>query len=187
MSALDSHGTVKHVSNNHNKCFPSNVMGQRIVNAVTGKKYDFCVGSKESLSLFKVIDTSGTYDKSGKKRRSSDVDKIVHSDPNHFYFDGPQEYAQHRRYHHNHITSDLPIPICLDQPFIVYHAVKNNLYDNQKLINIVINNPNNFNNETISHFPGGPGHYESKIVKMSNYMRNIMYMVYQRVQVLVRL
>ena len=106
MSALDSHGTVKHVSNNHNKCFPSNVMGQRIVNAVTGKKYDFCVGSKESLSLFKVIDTSGTYDKSGKKRRSSDVDKIVHSDPNHFYFDGPQEYAQHRRYHHNHITSE---------------------------------------------------------------------------------
>ena len=26
---------------------------------------------------------------------------------------------------HNHITSMLPIPICLDQPFIVYHAVKN--------------------------------------------------------------
>lgn len=76
---------------------------------------------------------------------------------------------------HNHITSDLPIPICLDQPFIVYHAVKNNLYNNQKLINMVINNPNNFNNETISHFPGGPGHYESKIVKMTNYMRDIMF------------
>ena len=76
---------------------------------------------------------------------------------------------------HNHITSDLPIPICLDQPFIVYHAVKNNLYNNQKLINMVINNPNNFNNETISHFPGGPGHYESKLVKMTNYMRDIMF------------
>ena len=76
---------------------------------------------------------------------------------------------------HNHITSMLPIPDCLDQPFIVYHAVKNNLYNNQKLINIVINNPNNFNNETISHFPGGPCHYESKIVKMTNYMRDIMF------------
>ena len=78
---------------------------------------------------------------------------------------------------HNHITSNSPIPVCLDQPFIVYHAVKNNLYDNQKLINIVINNPNNFNNETISHFPGGPGNYESKIVKMTNYMRDIMFNV----------
>lgn len=78
---------------------------------------------------------------------------------------------------HNHITSDSPIPVCLDQPFIIYHAVKNNLYDNQKLINIVINNPNNFNNETISHFPGGPGNYESKIVKMTNYMRDIMFNV----------
>ena len=76
---------------------------------------------------------------------------------------------------HNHITSNSPIPICLDQPFIVYHAVKNNLYDNQKLINIVINNPNNFNNETISHFPGGQGNYESKIVKMTNYMNNVMF------------
>ena len=76
---------------------------------------------------------------------------------------------------HNHITSDLLIPECLDQPFIVYHAVKNNLYNNQKLINIVINNPNNFNNETISHFPGGPGYYESKIDKMTNYMKNIMF------------
>ena len=76
---------------------------------------------------------------------------------------------------HNHITSMLPIPDCLDQPFIVYHAVKNNLYDNQKLINIVINNPNNFNNETISHFPGSPGNYESKIKKMSNFMNNVMF------------
>ena len=64
-----------------------------------------------------------------------------------------------------------------DQPFIVYHAVKNNLYDNQKLINIVINNPNNFNNQTISHFSGGPGDYESKIVKMSKFMKDIMFNV----------
>lgn len=73
----------------------------------------------------------------------------------------------------NHIISKLPIPGCLDQPFIVYHAVINNLYNNQKLINIVINNPNDFNNQTISHFPGGPGNYVSKIEKMNNIMLNI--------------
>ena len=77
----------------------------------------------------------------------------------------------------SHIQKNLPIPICLDQPFIIYHAVKDNLYDNQKLINIVVNNPNNFNHETISHFPGGPGNYESKIVKMSQFMNNVMFNV----------
>jgi FkbM family methyltransferase len=90
---------------------------------------------------------------------------------------------------HNHINSMLPIPDCLDQPFIVYHAVKNNLYNNEKLINIVINNPNAsddwrpkhlkpyYTSETICHFPGGVGDYESKIVKMSNFMNNVMFNV----------
>ena len=75
----------------------------------------------------------------------------------------------------NHINNNYRIPDCLDQPFIVYHAIKNNLYNNKRLFGIVINNPNKFNNETISHFPGGPGHYESKIVKMTNYMNQIMF------------
>ena len=87
----------------------------------------------------------------------------------------------------NHINSNLPIPMCLDQPFIVYYAVKNNLYNNQKLIDLVINNPNtfdnwrgkdmpqNYNKQTICHFPGVPGHYESKIEKMSNFMNDIMF------------
>ena len=75
---------------------------------------------------------------------------------------------------HDHINSMIPIPECLDQPFIIYHAVKSNLYDNQKLITIVINNPTNFNNETICHFPGGPGHIESKMIKMSRFMNNMI-------------
>lgn len=73
------------------------------------------------------------------------------------------------------INNNLPIPTCLDQPYIVYHAIKNNLYENQKLINIVINNPNNFNNQTISHFPGGVGFYTNKFDKMSNFMTEIMF------------
>ena len=73
------------------------------------------------------------------------------------------------------IDNNLDIPVCLDQPFIVYHAFKNNIYNNTKLINLVVNNPVKFSGETISHFPGGPGHYESKIVKMISYMSNIMF------------
>jgi lipopolysaccharide biosynthesis glycosyltransferase len=77
----------------------------------------------------------------------------------------------------SHITKNLHIPECLDQPFIVYHAIKNNLYNNQTLINLVTNNPTDYNGQTISHFPGGPGHYQSKIVKMSIFLNNIMYKI----------
>ena len=76
----------------------------------------------------------------------------------------------------NHIQKNLSIPLCLDQPFIIYHAIKNNLYDNQKLMNIVYNNPAMFfNDQIINHFPGGPGNYGNKIVKMSNFMKNVMF------------
>ena len=89
----------------------------------------------------------------------------------------------------NHQTSNLRIPDCLDQPFICYHAIKNNLYNNKKLVNIVINNPNdtdewrpkhinhNYNGQTICHFSGGIGHYESKIKKMTKFMNDIMFNV----------
>ena len=75
----------------------------------------------------------------------------------------------------NHINNKLPIPTCLDQPFIVYHAIKNNLYNNEKLVNIVVNNPKNLNGETICHFPGGPGWYSKKINSMSEFMNNIIF------------
>ena len=40
---------------------------------------------------------------------------------------------------------------------------------NMKNILAVANVPETFNQETISHFPGGPGNHKSKIVKMKNY------------------
>jgi lipopolysaccharide biosynthesis glycosyltransferase len=77
-------------------------------------------------------------------------------------------------YHINfHIKTKKQITTCLDQPFIVYHAISKNLYNNQKLKNIVINNPKEYKNETISHFPGGPGNYQSKSIKMCNYLNYI--------------
>tara|TARA_B110000971_G_scaffold172045_1_gene176897 strand:+ start:619 stop:1473 length:855 start_codon:yes stop_codon:yes gene_type:complete len=75
-----------------------------------------------------------------------------------------------------HIENKLPILPFLDQPFIVYHAVKNDMYNNTSLYRPLIEvNPCSLNHETIiCHFPGGPGDYSSKIVKMQNYMNNIM-------------
>jgi lipopolysaccharide biosynthesis glycosyltransferase len=61
-----------------------------------------------------------------------------------------------------------------DQPFLVYYSVKNNLYDNQKLINLVINNPKKNKGQTISHFSGCPGHYKSKFRKMRRFMKRFM-------------
>ena len=75
----------------------------------------------------------------------------------------------------NHIKNKLPIPNVLDQPFIVYNAINDNLYNNKKLINLAINNPTKFNGESISHFPGDVGKYEVKIVCMNNYLNNIMF------------
>ena len=88
----------------------------------------------------------------------------------------------------NHINCNLPIPDCLDQPFICYHAIKNNLCDNKSLINLVVNNPNiktnnilekmiEFTNQSICHFPGWPGHYFSKIDKMKNFLKDNMFKI----------
>lgn len=77
----------------------------------------------------------------------------------------------------NHMEKKLTIPICFDQPFIIYNAIKYDLYDNQKLIGLVINNPDNLNNETICHFPGIVGHYISKNMKMINFMNKNMFKI----------
>lgn len=69
-----------------------------------------------------------------------------------------------------HLDNNKPKPICLDQPFVIYQAINLNLFNNTRLINIVVNNPVKFKGETISHFPGNPGHYDSKIHKMGYYL-----------------
>ena len=60
------------------------------------------------------------------------------------------------------------IPVCLDQPFIVYNCISQNKYDNQLLKTYVENNPTTISLEKIIyHFPGGPGNYDSKYSKMT--------------------
>jgi predicted O-methyltransferase YrrM len=61
-----------------------------------------------------------------------------------------------------------------DQPYIVYNAFKYNLYNNQILKSLVVNNDNNiYSDKVIHHFPGGPGDYQHKIDKMIIFLNNI--------------
>ncbi len=63
---------------------------------------------------------------------------------------------------------------CYDQPYIVYNSFKYNLYNNKMLKQLVVNNDDNIHsNKVIHHFPGGPGVYEHKIVKMNSFLNNI--------------
>ena len=63
---------------------------------------------------------------------------------------------------------------CYDQPYIVYNAFKYNLYDNKVLKSYAVNNDNDIHSDKIiHHFPGGPGVYEHKIIKMANFLKNI--------------
>jgi len=61
-----------------------------------------------------------------------------------------------------------------DQPHIVYNAMKFNLYDNQKLKLYAVNRDQNIDSDKIiHHFPGGPGIYENRITRVSNFLSNI--------------
>jgi lipopolysaccharide biosynthesis glycosyltransferase len=72
------------------------------------------------------------------------------------------------------INNKLILPHCIDQAFIVYQCVTKKMYNNEKLIGMVINNPKKLEKQIISHFPGGVGDYESKIDKMTNFYNNIL-------------
>jgi hypothetical protein len=66
------------------------------------------------------------------------------------------------------------IPVCLDQPFIVYNAISQNKYNNQLLIPYIENNPSVVSlDKIIYHFPGGPGAYDSKMSKMMVFWNHI--------------
>ena len=87
----------------------------------------------------------------------------------------------------NHIQLDKIkriAPVCLDQPYIIYHSFINNHYDNQLLktyvinmyfqpINILVYNLNLNNSiykmtdKIIYHFPNNPGDSDTKYAKMS--------------------
>jgi hypothetical protein len=65
-----------------------------------------------------------------------------------------------------------PQLLCLEQPFIIFNAFKYNVYDNEFFTGKVVNNPTRRSGQTVSHFCGGPGHYESKNTKMSHFLQS---------------
>jgi predicted O-methyltransferase YrrM len=73
-----------------------------------------------------------------------------------------------------HMSIDYIPSSCIDQPYIVYNAFKYDLFDNKKMMEFVVNNDFNINSDkVIHHFPGGPGNYSSKIVKMMGFFNRL--------------
>jgi len=66
---------------NRRRAFASNIFGSYIVNAVTGVKYNWKVGSKEENILWKVCDAR-CYN---------------NADPSNYFYDSPYEAMAHRR------------------------------------------------------------------------------------------
>ena len=75
--------------------------------------------------------------------------------------------------------SKLPIPYCMDQPFINYHAIKDNLYNNS-LLNPYISlyedtdNVSNYLTSIICHFSFPIGNFKHKYERMIKYLHDIL-------------
>ena len=83
----------------------------------------------------------------------------------------------------NHIqdftNSKLPIPYCMDQPFINYHAIKNNLYDN-KVLNPYVSLyessdiVNNYSTSIVCHFAFPIGNFKHKYDRMIKFFHDTL-------------
>ena len=76
--------------------FPSNKQNSFIVNAETGEVYPFRVGSHDSQRLFKMVDTTGVCDSNGFVLNPQE-DTYPNRNPNHIYYDSPEQYETHQR------------------------------------------------------------------------------------------
>ena len=80
------------MSNLHNEYYPSNINGLLIVNAITGIPYsNMYVGTKNELNFFRVIDSTGNYDNTGRKLNGKTT-------PNKLFFDNKEQYINFRLY-----------------------------------------------------------------------------------------
>tara|TARA_B100000989_G_C19163580_1_gene312486 strand:+ start:163 stop:498 length:336 start_codon:yes stop_codon:yes gene_type:complete len=73
---------------NNKKTFYSNIVGTPIVNAVTGAKYPWEVGSKEEKKFFKVTSTIAYGQKKGDHSLGSNQAGFA-------FYESPQEYMDH--------------------------------------------------------------------------------------------
>jgi hypothetical protein len=79
-------GGANEKKNKRPRSFASNVQGRYIVNAVTGVEYPWRVGSLCEDLLWKVCDARASRGK---------------YEPDFYFYDSPQQAAEHRRYHRN--------------------------------------------------------------------------------------
>lgn len=63
---------------------------------------------------------------------------------------------------------------CHDQPYIVYHAFRTGLFDNQAIKCMAVNNDLNIHSDkVIHHFPGNTGVFYNKSVEMIQFLSNL--------------
>jgi hypothetical protein len=75
--------------NYKNSYYPSNIEGQRIVDAVTGAEYPWRVGSYEEKRFFKVMDASDIMESNGKRSYNK-------RNPNFLYYQSPESYMKYK-------------------------------------------------------------------------------------------
>jgi hypothetical protein len=80
-STPTQNGTASKSFDRRGNAYPSNITGNRIVNAETGVTTDYRVGSLDEYLFFKVADST---------RRNSNGDADI------YFYDSPEHYLRHR-------------------------------------------------------------------------------------------
>ena len=75
------------------ECYYSDVVGSYIMNAVTGEKYPWKVGSFDERRFFKVTDTTNTKNVGRKGNYNSSQGRSSHF----AYYETPQAYMNHKQ------------------------------------------------------------------------------------------
>ena len=92
------------------------------------------------------------------------------------YFKNSNEIKELFKDVKNHINQYVvveknPMPVCMEQTFLIYNSFIQDKYDNQMMKKYVENNPTGVSDDKIVyHFPGGPGNYTSKYDKMNIFL-----------------
>jgi len=112
------------------KYYPSNIPDSYIRDGITGNRYPYKVGSKDSLRYFRYIDATGTCDNEG--RPHSIKEKVISREPNYCYFICPEECMKHLKINFDYIRIQK------------WYNLRKNLFPDGK--NLDINEYNKFKN-----------------------------------------
>ena len=83
-----------------------------------------------------------------------------------------QLFANTLKHINYHLQKNRDIPRCLEQPFLIFNAFQLNLYNNELLGNYAKIDPKEYDGLLLYHFAGNPGHFKSKIEKMTDFLQN---------------